>query len=200
MVRKGFESFLLEHNGKNFIEVHNVNSKSSNASLVYCKWPKILRRRYGVMHPLRWFRSLAVRLFQLGFNLFPNKNILPSRIKLYRGSQWFCITYDLAKYIVQYLNENPWYYLAFGDSLISDEWFFHTLIMNSPFAYTVIKKNLTYIRMGETLSTHNHPLVITMKNVCDIDGSENFFARKFDPEIDYEVIDHYYKRIVCSGN
>ncbi len=58
----------------------------------------------------------------------------------------------LQSYIVEFLDENEWYYKFFENTLCPDEWFFHTLIMNSPYRTEVVNNNLMFLKWGETLS------------------------------------------------
>lgn len=191
MVKKGLSAFLAMNRENVFIEANPVQDRDRSAAHVHVKWPRFTRRLYGPAHPFRWLRSLIPRMYALGINPFPSKSKLPPEIKLYRGSQWFCLTYEAAKYIVDYVNKNPWYYHAFENVLIADEWFFHTLIMNSPFAGKVIKRNLTYLTMGQSFKERHHPLTIQMRDIPGIEDSGDFFARKFDIETSPEVIKYF---------
>lgn len=196
MIKAGVEEFLADRIGENFIEVEQVDPYRSIASQVYLRWPKHARKRYSYWHPYRWLRSVVPRLYKIGLNIFYENDKLADYIKLYRGSQWFCLSFETVSYIVKFLSTHPWFYAAFENSFVPDEWFFHTLIMNSSYAKTVINDKLAYLIMGTELRNRNHPLTIKFSDIQSIECSNKFFARKFDPGIDAKVIDYFYRKIV----
>uniref|UniRef100_UPI002368A394 beta-1,6-N-acetylglucosaminyltransferase n=1 Tax=Bacillus hominis TaxID=2817478 RepID=UPI002368A394 len=115
-------------------------------------------------------------------------------MEFYHGSSWFCIPLDVAKYIIEFLEQNSWYYYLFKYALCPDEWFFQTIIMNSDFKCQVINNNLVYLRWGEDYTNKNHPIVFTLKDVDSIESSNQYFARKFDRSVDEEVIGYFANR------
>lgn len=119
-----------------------------------------------------------------------------------KGSQWFSITDDLARYIV---SKKKMIYRSFRFSLIPDESFVQTLIWNSPF-----KKRLFKDPQGRLISVNKreidwmnckegHPGVYTMNELETLINSDNYFARKFDPNTDINVIEKIYETYKEKG-
>lgn len=199
IVKEGYEKYLTENKERNFITVSKIDKSNSYAACVNIRWPKCTRRLYDNMHPFRLLRSLLKYMYYYGFNLFPNKNKLPESFSIYDGSQWFTISMSFGKYIINYLHKNQWYYDAFKDALVPDTCFFQTLIKNSPFSNTVININHVYMRWGSTIKDNNHPVTLTTDDINGIEATDNYFARKFDENVDNEVIKYFYNKVVNSG-
>lgn len=105
--------------------------------------------------------------------------------KVFVGSQWFVLSHECVKYILQEIKENSDYINFFRYAKIPDEAFFHTIIGNSDFLKQS-KPCVTYMDWG----TGTGPELITEKHVdflqetSEIDGLYGrfspLFARKFD--------------------
>ncbi|MEH7356504.1 beta-1,6-N-acetylglucosaminyltransferase [Neobacillus drentensis] len=193
LVKDGFADFLGENKGKIFMTLRNVSRFNSGLMEIY--WPKITRKRFTTANPLRIYRSIILSLYRKGINVFPNSNQWPKDYSLYNGAQWFSIPYEVAEYIIRFLDENEWYYKYFENTLAPDEWFFHTLIMNSSYKTDVVNNNLMFLKWGETLSTRNSPLVLTKKDINLIEESGQFFGRKFDESIDSFVVNYFANKV-----
>jgi hypothetical protein len=193
LVKDGFKNFLLENKRKIFMDLINITWKNKGAMKLY--WPKVTRRRYTTAHPFRIFRRTIKFLYDKGIKLFPNTNYWPKEWDFYCGSQWFTIPFDVAKYIIEFLDENKWYRKYFENTYTPDEWFFHTLIMNSHLKSDVINNNLMYLRMGEKLSERNSPVYLRIEDINLIESSNQFFARKFDQSIDNTVIEYFANKV-----
>jgi len=157
-----------------------------------------MRKLYDSMHPYRIFRVILRKLYGRGINLFPNRAEFDSSMKLYTGATWFSISMDLAKYIVDYMENNRWFYDAFKDALAPDRMFFNTLVMNSPFAGSIVNEPHTYEYWGDSYKTNNHPVIFTTDNIGEIEKADFYFARKFDADVDRNVIEHFMKKIVSE--
>ncbi|WML59310.1 beta-1,6-N-acetylglucosaminyltransferase [Neobacillus sp. PS2-9] len=192
LVKDGFKDFLLNNKGKIFMDFINITWKNEGAMRI--NWPNITRKRYTSAHPFRIYRRTIKALYDKGINLFPNTNYWPKEYSFYCGSQWFTIPSNVANYIIEFLDNNTWYLQYFKNTYTPDEWFFHTLIMNSHFKCDVVNNNLLYLRMGEKLSERNSPVYLTSKDINIIENSNQFFARKFDDTIDYSVVEYFAKK------
>lgn len=192
LVKDGFKDFLMENKGRIFMAHREL--KKENLGFVKIKWPKVTRKRYTSVHPVRIYRRVMQGMYEKGINLAPNSNYWPKEYSFYKGSQWFTIPYDVAKYVIEFLDENVWYYQYFENTLVPDESFFHTLIMNSPYKGNVVNSNLYFMKWGETLKERNSPQFLTHKDIERIEQSQQFFARKFDETINLEVVNYFSKK------
>lgn len=193
LVKDGYKEFLLNNKEKIFLNIREMDKEI--LGFMRIKWPKITRKRYTTTHPLRIYRRILLNLFKMGINIFPNKNNFPKEYSFYKGSQWFSIPYDVAKYIIDFLEDNAWYYRFFVDSLVPDESFFHTLIMNSHYKDQVFDNNHMYLKWGETLRERNSPQNITSKDIKIIEESKDYFARKFDEQIDNSIVEYFTDKV-----
>lgn len=193
LVKEGLEGFLQENKEKAFLTIRKMNR--SELGLMRINWPKVMRKRYTTAHPIRIYRRLLLSLYRRGINLFPNLRKWPKEYSFYKGSQWFTIPLDVAKYMMEFLNDNKWYYRYFNNTLVPDESFFHTLIMNSPYRANVINNNLFLLKWGETLSDRNSPQDLTMEDLPLIENSDQFFARKFDETIDGSIVQYFSQKV-----
>jgi len=193
LVKEGFKEFLLKNQGKIFMKIRKMNRKKMG--FMKMNWPKVTRKRYTTAHPIRIYRRLILSLYSRGINISPNSNHFPLEYTFYNGSQWFTIPFETAKYIIKFLDKNEWYYKFFENTLVPDEWFFHTLLMNSHFKHDVVNDNLMFFKWGEKLSERNSPQELTAKDIPFIENSNRYFARKFDENVDQSVIEYFTSRV-----
>lgn len=199
-VRNGLGTYLAGNKDKIFMPAKKIESGDQDTYFYNMRWPGYLRARYdSMLHPNRILRAVLIRLYKRRVNLIPNPIKLPENYSIYRGSQWFVIPGHVAEYIVDYLEKNPWYYEAFMNALAPDEYFFQTIIMNSPFAANIRCDNLTYIRSGLSYRDSSHPVTLSMQDISEIERSGKFFARKFDEAVDREVVNYFCKKCGSWG-
>lgn len=117
-------------------------------------------------------------------NVFNNQKIKTANVQYYFGSQWWCLNDAMVKWIYKFLENYPEYIKLFKHSLCPDECFFQTLVMNSPFANTT-KPYLHYIKWEKGKSS---PKTLTESDYQEIVGSSKLMARKFDIDVDKEII------------
>lgn len=194
-MKNGLKEFLLNNKNKIFMTSVLINRDSSDAWFLNVNWPKVVRKQYNMLHPFRLFRRGIMFLYSLGWNFSPNNYEFPKELSFYHGSSWFCIPVETAKYIIDFLKQNEWYYSAFKNALCPDEWFFQTIIMNSKYRSDVVNDNLVYLKWGHNVKNRNHPITFTMGDVNLIKNSNQYFARKFDQNIDETVIEYFVNSI-----
>lgn len=118
---------------------------------------------------------------------------------LYKGSNWFCISYSLADYINTYLQNNKWYKDAFRYSFCGDEIFFQTIVMNSKYKNYIYKYNeecndttmaLRYIDWSEGLGS---PKTLNEQDFTKIKQKKDcIFARKFSDNLNIDKYKEYF--------
>ena len=119
-----------------------------------------------------------------------------------KGSDWYSITHDFAKYIIS--NKETVKDL-FKYAMIPSELYVQTLIWNSNF-----KQNLYDANSKKNVNDPNdpwssslryidwkrgYPYVFRISDFNDLINSDKIFARKFDENIDREIIDKIYMYI-----
>lgn len=120
------------------------------------------------------------------------------------GSQWFSITDTLARYVVE---KEEWLEKVFGRTSTCDEIFLPTLVWNSDFKNylfhpTPVKSqkevNLSNMRFidwtrGESI---RHPWTFRSDDMKLLESIPHFWARKFDENVDSEIIDKIYNKLI----
>lgn len=204
LVKEGLDEYLVRNIGKVFIDLCTDGSKESineydryvRAKTLY-KWPQFYRRRIDFKYnPIRVLRSLRLRAFAKGFPLRKKKiRYEIGKMTFYKDFYWSALPIETVEYVVNYVDENPGYLEIYKGSMQPEEGFISTILMNNGFENKLISgkdvsKSLTF-----TLPIANHHApVISMKDISDIEKSGCFFARKFDIDIDKEVVEYYFNR------
>ena len=77
----------------------------------------------------------------------------------------------------------------------ADEFFIATLLMDSPYQHTIVNDNLRMITWDDDLP---NPLILKSADFAGIQRSEKLFARKFDTDIDAEILSQIDKKILIN--
>lgn len=170
------KEYLKANNGKEFIECKNIGT---------FEWRL---KCYNFFTENKYNRKVIIRIIDnilryIQKKVFKRNNF--KNIELYYGSQWFTLTYECIKYIHTYLLENEDFIKNFKYTACSDEHFFQIIIMNSEYKNNVINNNLRYIDWGQCL---NSPKTLNSNDLDNILQSEHIIARKFDIEVDRNVV------------
>jgi hypothetical protein len=174
---KEIKEFLTKNKGKQFLEYSPIGNyywrlKSYN---FFREHPSNRKIYFKILDNL-------IRLLQ---KFLIKRNNLKN-YKLYKGSQWFTITYDCVKYIINFINKNPQYLEDFKYTACPDEHFFQIIIMNSYFKENVINNNFRYIKWS---NNKNSPCILTDEDYTDLKESKSLFARKFDININHKILE-----------
>ena len=111
-------------------------------------------------------------------------------MKIKYGSNWFSITDNLARYILE--NEEL-IRKMFSHGICVDEHFMQTLVYNSKYKKDLYKDGNLRLIVWE--KNNNSPNVLTIKDYNKIMNSNKLFARKFKEDVDMDIVDKIYKNI-----
>jgi hypothetical protein len=114
------------------------------------------------------------------------KRKLPDGIVAMGRSQWFTASRESVAYIVDYIKKERWVTRFFKYSWAADEIIFQTILYNSPFREHMVNDNLLYLDWSKGEAS---PKVLTMADAPALQASGKFFARKFNADIDCEILD-----------
>lgn len=109
--------------------------------------------------------------------LFLPERKIPHELKPFYGSQWWSLTGETVKNIRGYLALNPEYCRFHRRSLLPDEMFFQTVLLNLEDTKPPINDNKRFILWEEGSS---HPIELELKHLTRIEDSDALFARKFN--------------------
>lgn len=104
----------------------------------------------------------------------------PLGLRLYGGSQWWCLSRACIKYLSTFVNENPSFMRYFKYTFIPDETVFQSIVLNSPFRNNIICDDLRYLDWHNP--NPNYPRTLDEGDFDKLVSSPKLFARKFDPD------------------
>ncbi|MDH6355385.1 hypothetical protein M2132_001726 [Dysgonomonas sp. PH5-45] len=113
--------------------------------------------------------------------------------ELYGGSTYWSVSRDCAHYITQYIDNNPRYLKRFKYTFCTEEIFFQTIVMNSPFGKNVTNNPLRYIVWE--VRNGNFPANLDEQDEEAIRQSDAIFARKFESPVSDGLLSNIKKRI-----
>jgi len=171
---ENIQNFFIENPNKAFMEFYSINDSWKEAI------PR-LNKYHFTDYP--FWGSFQIERF-LNF-LLPLRKI-PTNLTFVGKSSWFTITNEHVRYILQYLKANKDFVKYFQFTWGSDEIFFQTILYNSPYKEQMVNDNLRYIdwSLGSA-----RPKNLTVADFDKLVSSNKLFARKFNREIDAEVIE-----------
>lgn len=109
-------------------------------------------------------------------------------LKYYGGWNWVNINRAGMTHIVNYLDNNPAFLKSFKYTLCGDEVWIQTVLLNSK--NRVVNKELRYTDWRGCLE---NPKTLTMAHEEEIRNSDALFARKFDTDVDSQIIARVYE-------
>lgn len=122
----------------------------------------------------------------------PRRRFLPG-LQPYGGPMHWSLSAEALTYVHAYVRQHPAFVRFFRRTLIPDELFFQTLLMNSPLAERVINEELHHIEWSQGA---DHPDVLTVEHFPALQRSDALFARKFDSGADADVLDMIEERLL----
>lgn len=199
--QKEINDFFEKNRGCEFVQYDTDNrlkeDKEINRRTRLYHFLQNYRRRYKCKAANAFFTlleriSLAV---QIVFHIDRMKKHPNLTIKY--GSQWVSITDKLVGYI---LEQEPLIYDVFHCTNCADELFIQTLVYNSKFREHLYDKdydddvrgNMRLIDM-KTRGHNGNPYTWKISDFDEIKESECLFARKFDRNVDNEIIKKIYQ-------
>ena len=107
-------------------------------------------------------------------------------LECYKGSQWFTVNDKCVRYILDFIPKNPHFTTYYKRTLLADESFFQTILFNA-IELNILNDNKRYIKWED--SHVRSPSILRKKNFEHIISSNKHFARKFDINVDSDILD-----------
>ncbi|MGB1285377.1 MAG: beta-1,6-N-acetylglucosaminyltransferase [Aggregatilineales bacterium] len=113
---------------------------------------------------------------------------IPLGYKPYGGSGWFILNREGAQYLHDFAQSSDGKQVLkfFQHTIIPDEMLFHTIFMNSPLRDSVHNDNYWLIDWSRR---DKHPETLRMSHLAALTAGDRLFARKFDAQIDGDILD-----------
>ncbi|OXA92211.1 beta-1,6-N-acetylglucosaminyltransferase [Flavobacterium hercynium] len=145
----------------NFYDLLNAKNEKQN---------RIIRRLIKIQKKLGFKRKISVKM-----------------PKPYGGSTWWSLSRDCVGYVLEFTKKNKFVLNRFKHTLCSEEFYFQTIIMNSPFADKVINNNLRHIDW--IARNGNNPAILDETDYVKLVESNAAFARKFEYPKSIELLE-----------
>lgn len=185
--QKDFHLFFELHNGKEFIQFQRDHISEIKLNRVKYFYP--FQEKVGDKSTFKQALYGATNGFLLKIQKILNINRIKHSTKVFQmGSNWFSITDNFAKYVVEQI---PSIRKQFRHTLCCDELFLQTLLINSSFKNNLYYKNFDDSLIGNQrfiIWQKSRPITLSTANTKDILASDLLFARKFDDELKDNLI------------
>ena len=188
-------SFFDQQNGKEFISCTNCTEEDMNRVIYYYWFQDLL----GESTIGKITRKLTIGLQKL-FRMKRSTEIKEWGI----GSAYFDITDDFARYVV---SKKEYIRRHFNFTRCADEMFLQTVFLNSDFKYKkeiysnslkeheyIQKKYLDVVRAIDWV--RGRPYIYIKSDLLMLEKSGCCFARKFNYELEPQIVDALYERIL----
>lgn len=180
------------------VKTLNEFNKFDNCKKIYMEHFKVanlnnaeLNRRYqyGTRFPNASQKKLGVRLINKLYRIlnFPKENIGEFNAnQLYKGLIWLSLPRKACNYVIKYEEANN-----FIDKMkhvtIPEEFFFQTILENSPFHANIASNNLVYNDWSNPRNG-SLPAILDESDFSKVTNGTYFFARKIDSTISASLI------------
>lgn len=106
---------------------------------------------------------------------------------IFKGSQWFSVTRDAVRYVLEFSSRHPDFLLRLKDTFAPEETYINTILCNRPDLFRIESHNLRFILW--TGENGNNPSHLSLKHFADLAASDALFARKMVYPLCTELID-----------
>jgi len=170
-------SYFSDHKANNFISFEKEGSEWWKHAIGRITNYHLISYNFPGRYKIQWLINtvLPKRIFPLPYILFGGPR-----------ASWFTINNDCAAYVVKFMNDNPKVRRFCNFTWGSDEFLFQTIIMNSKYAETVMNDVINYIDWS---GGGSNPKILTTVDYKSLTESKKLFARKFDINVDLDILD-----------
>jgi len=175
-----FERKLAEQHGTCFIHHERLPRQGND--------PSALQSSLGLGRiERRWFFWRGEwRCIPRAGARFPRKRKMPLGLVPHCGSSYWWLPREALEYSRQFLAKNPRYRRFFRRAFIPDESFFQSIFPNSSWRHRTVTDNMRFV---DWTGVGRGPAILTSSDFPKLAATDAFFARKFDEEVDSEVLD-----------
>jgi len=183
--------------------IYDYLSQHKERSFMICEsppsqWWNEAFRRYTNYHFIDYGFPGRYKLGMALSKLLPEREF-PLSLELYGGpyASYWILSMDAALYVHRFLKNNFLHTQFFKHTWAPDEFLIHTLLMNSPFKDSIVNENFHY--MDRPIGA-SRPKILTSNDLPKLKETHKFFARKFDPDVDSNILDLIDKEILFKEN
>ncbi|RZJ82789.1 MAG: glycosyl transferase [Chryseobacterium sp.] len=177
-----FIDFLKTYTTSSFLEFH----------LPGHPWIEMAQGRITKYHLTDHRFKGSVFLEKL-INFFTPVRRIPSDFIIVGHSTWFTLAMEAAKYLVEFFETEKHLISKFDYSWGADEILIQSILYNSRYRDQLVNNNLRYIDWSKGGA---NPKILTIEDSSALTSTRSFFARKFDMEVDIEILNYIDQNIL----
>ena len=152
-----------------------------------------------------WYLYFAGRHWRISSKLLKRVGIerrIPDGLRPVKGRAFFTLSRECTEYALRFFKANPRYVKFFQHTKFPDEHFWHTILLNSPLRETVENKTLRYEPFEDRKPFRARGRVLHKEDFAELkaESSKCFFAKKFDPTVDSDILDLIDRHILRVPN
>lgn len=188
--------------------IHDFFEKNKGKEYIHCTYWEIpkTKRRYANYHIFPKYFRCNNKIFMYMLDIFRESFIFIQKligydrtkkynIKVMFGSSWWSIDNELIESLIH--NEKL-FYKMYHHTRSSDEHYIQTFVYNSNFRKRLSsteENNMRLIRWDKKGNLRGSPYTFTNQDYKELIGSNKLFARKFDEELDFEIVEKLFKYV-----
>lgn len=162
--------YINSRAGTEFITCESIDEEWKEAA------PRV--RQY---HFVNWRIPGKYRLAKLANKILPPRKF-PLDYKIVGRANWFTITREAARYILEFEKDHPEVVRYFRYCWGADEFFFASILYNSRFKNQIVN-NLVYVDWSAP-EKPGHPKILVSEDLNKLKSTDKLFGRKFDYQVD----------------
>lgn len=186
--------FLQKHKNVSFMEHHQLPyAKLSNGGLdrIQCYTFRLGNKLFTHL-PNNFYNTFSKKGAFLN-SLFgvlakikgPRKT--PDNVRFYYGIDWWVLSHDAVDYLLNYVYLNPEFHSFNKHTRHACEIYFPTILCGTNYTGEIINDSLHYMEWKQDGS--GNPKILRKNQWDKIKKSDKYFARKFDDEMDKDILD-----------
>lgn len=182
-------NFFNKNEGTEFIEIQEFPKNKLFATRFKCYhiFSKSMKHPNKIIRYITYVFRKSFVILQYLFKYDRNKKY---KIDIKYGSNWFSITDNMARYIVE---KEKLIYEIFNHGSCVDEHFLQTIACNSKFKDKISKEgNMRFIVWKKN---SNSPYILKNSDYEMLMNSNKLFARKFQEKEDFKVVEKIFNKL-----
>ena len=156
----GGQDRLFYYNFYDYLNCKNYKHRNWNNKLIKLQKKLNFKRKYAIEYP-----------------------------KIYAGSTYWSMPRKALHYAIGYSIDNPSFLKRFKYTLCAEEFYFQTILLNSPLVNNIVNDSLRYIDW--TPKYGSNPAYLDENDYDKIKNSNAFFMRKVDSKISKQLLKRF---------
>lgn len=183
------QSYFKANNGKSFINTrpfpNPIWTQHNGGYDRIHNWYFIdAKNQYGFPHKLFSSRPTISKIISNTLGKVIPKRKFPAKYKPYGGAQFWALHKNHVDYVVNNVKANPDFFNYFKHVMVPDEILFQTIMGNHPrIKEEAVNDTLHFLEWNRRGAT------LIMEDKDNISNTYHLFARKFDANIDADIIE-----------